>query len=139
MTALQLQLNYHTVPLYFKPKSFCLSGKTPVLSFMSSFRDLTVSVGDKFCIAYSFPLHFIVTQSSSTVSLLTAMLFVVKNRPGEIGCYSRVSGKFSRARRKRKPVRIGACKNNAPKKTPILGCKSFTNENPALRRSIEST
>lgn len=85
MTALQLQLNYHTVPLYFKPKSFCLSGKTPVLSFMSSFRDLTVSVGDKFCIAYSFPLHFIVTQSSSTVSLLTAMLFVVKKGRGRLG------------------------------------------------------
>lgn len=84
------------VPLYFKPKSFCLSGKTPVFSFMSSFRYLTVSDGGKCSIEYSFPLHFMVTQTS-LVSLLAAMLDLTgQGQPREIGRHSYVSVSYTR-------------------------------------------
>lgn len=75
---------FFNIPLNFKPKSFCLSGKTPVFSFIRSLRYLTVSDGDKCSIGYSLPLHLTMTQMSLASSLAAMLLITVRERLGKV-------------------------------------------------------
>lgn len=50
-------------PLTLSPSSFCLSGSTPVKVLMDCFRSITVSSSDRELMEYSWPPHFMITDT----------------------------------------------------------------------------
>lgn len=50
-------------PLTLSPRSFCLSGSTPVKVLMDCFRSNTVSSSDRELMEYSWPPHLMITDT----------------------------------------------------------------------------
>lgn len=54
-------------PLTLSPRSFCLSGRTPVKVLMDCFRSNTVSSSDRELMKYSWPPHLMITDTDMTL------------------------------------------------------------------------
>ena len=55
-------------PLTLSPSSFCLSGRTPVRLLMDCFRSITVSSSDRELMEYSWPPHFMITDTDMALT-----------------------------------------------------------------------